>query len=160
MHFFFVCFSMQMILFLRIQAGYWILLKPNSHIPCPCLTMEDVGHHLWTIFQKPSHPGDPFIGEQFLILTFQTVRCFLLVCWPTPIELSYHPEHLKIIHSVSADFQCKNQHAVKAHNLPDFYQKAYLQYRTSLIRIRLVKELKQKRKISFSQASVPVILLF
>lgn len=59
----FLCFSAQMILFLHIQAGYWILLKPNNHIRCPCHTMEDVGHHLWTTSQKPSHPGDPFIGE-------------------------------------------------------------------------------------------------
>lgn len=157
MHFFLECFSTQMILFPHIQAGYWILLKPNSHIPCPCLTMEDAGHHLWTISQKPSHPGDPFTGEQLLILTFQTVRCFLLVAdqhqsnCPTIQNIWKSYVQFLLICSAKINMQWKLT------ILPHFYQKAYLQCRTSLIRIRLMKQLKQKMKISFSQASVTVI---
>lgn len=146
-----------MILFLHIQAGYWILWKPNSHIPCPCLTMEDVGHHLWTISQKPSHPGDHFIGEQFLILAFQTVRCFLLVVdqhQPNcPTTQNIWKSYIQFLLISSAKINMQLKLAVP----PDFYQKAYLQCRTSLIKIRLVKQMRQKRKISFSQASVPVI---
>lgn len=143
-----------MILFLHIQAGYWILLKPNNHIPCPCLTMEDVGHHLWTTSQKPSLPGDPFIGEQFLILTFQTVRCFLLLVDQhqsnCPTTQNIWKSYVQFLLISSAKINMQWRLAV----LPDFYQKAYLQCGTSPSDKNQTEEMTETEKENFSFPSL------
>ena len=138
-----------MILFLLIQAGYWILLKPNNHIPCPCLTMEDVGHHLWTTSQKPSHPGDLFIGEQFLILTFQTGTCFLLL---VDQHQSSHPTtqniwkaYLQFLLISSAKINMQWRPAV----LPVLYHKACLRCRASLSDKNQTEETTKTEKENF-----------